>query len=149
MKKAIIFFCLMLVFLFENPVQAQETKYQEQVRTYLDNIRGNDGNGFQPSIYIIHLFTDEDFSVDKRGIYKFGVSGSHQKVYILLFDGKTLKFLEENLLPEKVLEQCFLFFKKEETYLSEYDKTIYLENILKVVQENIRPLGSWLEDHEP
>jgi hypothetical protein len=147
MKKQIIII-LFPLFLINGEANGQESSYKEQIQNFINDVRGESSLRFQPSVYIIHLFTDEDFNDKEKGIYKFGATGSHQKQYLLLFDGEDITFLDENLTPESALKDCLEFLSRHELNLSHYEKSIYLSNILEVIQYNIRPPGTWVIDND-
>jgi len=125
---------------------AQETQHEDKIASFLAERENEDGS-FKAEVYIIHQAKFEKFDGVTKGIYKFAYSATHQRPYLLFFDGKTIDFIED-YNPEDVLIKAIEFINEHEDDLNKLERAKYLEQVARVVRQHIHPDGWELIEDE-
>jgi hypothetical protein len=141
MKKRIALYLVFSCFLLPaiNGCFAQEIRHKDEIINFLADRENKDGR-LKAEVYIIHLAKFEEFDGKTKGIYKFAYSATHQRPYLLIFNGKTINFVED-YDPEKVLMKAIQFINEHENDINNLERAKYFEQIARVVQQNILPEG--------
>lgn len=137
MKKQ--FLILSVLFLFSCS-SANSQNYTNQLRSFLENLQDNSDVYIKGNLYIIHLLDYEKFDNKRKGIYKFGIIGSHEKPFLAFFDGNEM-LVEKEYKTFELIDRSISFIRKYESEISELEKATYLENISFVIKKNILPDG--------
>ena len=118
---------------------AQEVPQKDKIINFLAE-KENKDRSFNADVYIVHQAKFEEFDGLSKGIYKFAYSATHQRPYLLFFDGKTIDFIED-YDPKKVLIKAIEFINEHENNLNKLEIAKYLEQVARVVGQHIQPDG--------
>jgi hypothetical protein len=131
---------ILLVLFFFTCSDIKSQVYESELKSYLENLDSDSNMYSKGNLYIVNLLDNQKFDNNRKGIYKFGIIGPHEKPFLAFFNGKEMSIIKD-YDPFIIIQKSIMFINEYETNLSSFEKATYLENISFVVKKNILPDG--------
>lgn len=119
---------------------AQTDGHKEKILKFLSQEEKKGQEVYEDElVFITHQLLFRQFDGETIGIYSFGLLFGIRP-YLLFYDGRevTIKTEYESI---EIITDSITFIEKYESSLSTLEKISYLENILRIIKENIQPSG--------
>jgi len=144
-----ILFFLLLTLTFSFIMNAQVCNYSdEELIKYIieqENLKEYTIEELKDYFFKIELNTSE-IEIKEIGVYKFGLTITHTKRYLLLKDRVTCEFVDFKTIEDGIIDMC-KFFKRNIDTFSSHEIIDYIEKSIKMFKSNQRSQYLRLEDN--